>query len=312
MAMSVFEKINNLFNLFCVIATVSLTIYCICNYLRNEDVSVVNFTTFYGSKEDVYPSFSFCIGPPLLEQKFVAYGREVNITTYTKFLKGKLWDERMLVVEYDNVTVSLKENVLDAYVILQNRTQYPWKPKYRVSFRSVDRKCFTIDAPDVDQSLNWYFEILIKNSIFPHGKRPHGNDEGLFVSSLHYPGQRFTGYYTFKSDWKLRTNNGNNYHMNFKIQNVDVTRHRWKSNKCCFEDWKNYDQYVMDNIMLEAKCHPPLWNPTSNLSLCSNSTQFNTFIAQPSTAELKKYDPPVIQRLDYHYWEEDNEDETGK
>ena len=100
--------------------------------------------------------------------------------------------------------------------------------------------------------------------------------------------------------------------MLFKIKNVDVIRHRWKPQKRCFEDWKNYDQYVMDNMMLKAKCHPPHWNPTTNLPLCTNATQMKIFIEQPTMDEIKKYDPPckVIHRLDYTYLEIDNTPET--
>ena len=314
MTISFFSKINNLFHSLCVMASVSLTTYCIRNYLRNEDVSVVNFTTFYHSKEDIYPSFSFCIGPPFLEKKFDAYGNDVNMTTYTKFLEGKLWDERMLDVEYDKVTMSLKDNVLEAFVTLQNATKYAWKPKYYVSFRSAERKCFTIDAPDIEQSLIWYFEITIKNAIFPQGKRPRLKDGGLFTSYLHYPGQRFTGYYTVKYDWTSRHNNSSNYYMEFTIKNIDVIRNRWKSQERCVEDWKNYDQYVMDNLMLKAQCHPPHWNPTTNMSLCFNATQLNNFMTQPTITEIKKYDPPckVIHRLDYIYTEHDNTYDIGK
>ena len=103
------QRINNIFHLLCIAATASLTIYCMCLYYRNEDVSVVQFTKFYSSKEAPYPSFSFCILQPFLEKKFDMYGGEINMTTYIKFLEGKLWDERMLDVEYDNVTVSLKD-----------------------------------------------------------------------------------------------------------------------------------------------------------------------------------------------------------
>ena len=196
MEISIFSKINNLFYSFCVITTVSLTIYCICNYLGNEDLTVVKFTKFHSSHEDVYPSFSFCISPPFLENKFDSYGNDVNLTTYANFLDGKLWDERMLDVDYDNVTVTLADNVLAAYVALRNNTEYSWSPKYRVSFRSLLLKCFTIDAPDVDQNLNSFFEILIKPDIFPRGRRPQKGDDEYFLTYLHYPGQRFTSSYT--------------------------------------------------------------------------------------------------------------------
>ena len=53
----------------------------------------------------IYPSFSFCFVPPFLENAFEIYEDGINITTYSKFLHGELWDERMLAVDYDNVSL---------------------------------------------------------------------------------------------------------------------------------------------------------------------------------------------------------------
>jgi hypothetical protein len=198
--------------------------------------------------------------------------------------------------------VSLADNILHAEALFNNHTFFSWNPKYHVSFRSLMRKCFTIDGPEADQSFN-SFHIYIKKDIFPKERRPEWRNGELFISYLHYAGQRFTAYYTSKYDWKPRTNNSENYSMIFKVKNVDVIRHRWKPKKRCFQDWKKYDQSVMDDIMLKVKCHPPHWNPTTNLALCTNSTEMSNFRTQPTLAYIEKFDPPckVIQRLDYVY-----------
>ena len=229
------------------------------------------------------------------------------MSMYINFLKGIFWDKRMLDVEYDNVTVSLKENLLYGYVFLQNETAMIWNPKHSVTFRSSKRKCFTIDAPDMNQQLNWFFGIYINNDIFPIGRRPGRNDAGRFYTYLHFPGQRFTSYYTVKSNWMLRTNNSESYFMEFTIKNIDVITRRSKPKKRCFEDWKNYDSYIMGNVMTEAQCHPPHWIPTSNMPLCSNTTEMKKFISQPTTGQIEEHRPPckVIERLDYEYEEAD-------
>ena len=103
--------------------------------------------------------------------------------------------------------------------------------------------------------------------------------------------------------------------MQFNIKNIDVITHRQKPQTQCVEDWKNYDQYIMDHIMIENKCHPPHWMPTSKLPVCSNITQMKNFIFQPSTAKMDEYGPPcrVIERIDYTYQEkEEKEDIIGR
>ena len=100
---------------FCLIATIGLSIYSIYRYALNEDNTVVKVTKYLSSKDAIYPSISFCILPPFLRDRFEVYGDSgVNMTSYINFLEGKLWDERMLMVDYDNVTVSLSDNLISA------------------------------------------------------------------------------------------------------------------------------------------------------------------------------------------------------
>ena len=97
-------------------------------------------------------------------------------------------------------------------------------------------------------------DIYIKNDIFPHGRRPQLQEqyEKRFLTYLHYPGQRFTSYYTVKWDWMLRTNNSKNYVMHFEMRNLDVIRHRLKLQQRCLEDWK-----TMINTLWTISCWKP-------------------------------------------------------
>ena len=121
-------------------------------------------TKFHSSKEAIYPSFSICILPPFLENKFKIYDTpDVNMTSYIQFLQGKLWDERMLEVDYDNVTISLSDNLLDSEFMTHDRKMSTWYPFHYVSFRSSRRKCFTINAPFTDQKPIKGLSLFIKN-----------------------------------------------------------------------------------------------------------------------------------------------------
>ena len=85
-------------------------------------------------------------------------------------MEGEFWDDRLADIDYDNVTVSLESNILGANLMTPSKKKQEWKPKFYTSFKSSESKCFTIDAPREDHVL-WYFNVSIKNAIFPNGRR---------------------------------------------------------------------------------------------------------------------------------------------
>ena len=304
--------LNNLFHIGCIAATLSLQILCVKHYFRDEDVSSVHFTKFDPSNAAIYPSISICILPPFLESKFDPYEEGINQTSYLKFLQGDIWDERMLDVNYDNVTVSLVDNMFHSFYWTQedDTWQHKWEPNVFVSFRSSKRKCFTIDAPIAQQDGFWIFGMYIRNDIFPEGIRSLKNK---IFTYIHFLGQRFTSYYTVKTEWGSRENKSKSFKMNFRIKNIDVITNRNKGKERCIENWKDYDQYIMNDIMVETGCHPPHWISKNGLPVCSNSTQMKKFADQPTTAKVEMYDPPckIIERLDYTYDEKDMDKTFG-
>ena len=295
------------FQLVCILVTLSLQIYCLFRYFLDEDLSSVQYTPFHIHKDAMYPSFSFCFLPPFLENKSKMYEDDINITTYSQFLNGELWDDRMLEIDYDNVTVSMEGHLISSKIRFQDKSVMNWKPKtgFYVSFRSGVRKCFTLDVPYIDQKLIWDIQLFMKNTMFPHGRRPEPSDNYHFYTYLNYPGQRFTSYSTIKYYWDSRENRTSSYMMAFEMKNMDVTSHRNKRRKPCFADWRSYDQMIMDDIILSTGCRPPHWDTTLDVKLCSNASQMRSFVDQPVTSKVNSYAPPcqTIERLDYDYRE---------
>ena len=136
-----FKTIDRLFFMICLFATISLSIYSLSRYLRNEDTTVLKVTKFFSSSESIYPSLTFCIVPPFLDKKFATFGnKEINTESYMKFLEGEFWDEKFADIDYDNVTVSLDGNILGAnlkiilFCILAYRS--------RTRYFQVEKDCF--------------------------------------------------------------------------------------------------------------------------------------------------------------------------
>ena len=317
----------HLFYLLCVLGTIGFCIDCILKYLSNEDAPQTEYQKFHqNDKDNIYPSVSFCIINPFLETKLNGYGENIDTTSYSYFLQGLHWDDRMQDIDYDNVTVSLDNALIRIkiehhdytsrlYDHLNERKAPPaWVPTPYVSFRSAIRKCFTFDIPYMENKLIWYIAIDIANTLFPKGVRPlldiqnmfNGTDPSQgdgFLVYFHYPGQRFTSLYTVKYEWAQGTNITIPYYMEFYVEDIGVMKHRSKPEQKCVKDWKNYDQRVMERIMTkDAGCRPPHWHTSLNLSLCTTMKQMKFFIDQPSKLPLR---PPcnTIQRLRYTYYE---------
>ena len=304
--------LSNINFLLCLLASACLSIYSISRFIDNEDVTLVKLTKFQSTKDAIYPSLSFCILPPFLERKFDMYSNnDINMTSYTSFLKGDIWDERMLDVDYDDVSVNLSDNLLGAYLVSHDRNAQAVNLDHYTSFRSSRRKCFTINAPILRQKPLFFYRLYVKNDIFPSGKR---SDDSRIFTYFHYPGQRFTSYYTIKYDFKDRKNPNESYVMIYSISNIDVVTRRNTLQEPCIEKWKNFDKYLMDEMVMKAGCHPPHWSSTQNFSLCKNKVQMKKFSRQPSTATVEMHIPPckIIDRLDYFYEEIDAKNDDWK
>ena len=101
--MITFKNIKYAYFIVCLILTIGLSIYSVCRYIKNDDITSVRVAKFLSSKDSIYPAFSFCIFDPFLETKFEVFGDDdINVTYYKKFLEGEIWNDKMLKIENNN------------------------------------------------------------------------------------------------------------------------------------------------------------------------------------------------------------------
>ena len=105
------------FRLICLLLTVLLFGYCSWKYIQNESTSLVDFRTYYDTENDIYPSITLCFIEGDEEQSiYIAEKLRndhniENITKHTSFLKGEHWDANLTKIDYDDVTIHLKNYV---------------------------------------------------------------------------------------------------------------------------------------------------------------------------------------------------------
>ena len=111
-----------IFHALCGVATVGFTIYCVYQYLLDEDVARIEFAEFNSEINNIYPTITLCFPSPLLEDKLAKYGKGINATTYSSFLTGQhnSWDDRMAQIDYDDVSLNIEKYFLGKLYICMN------------------------------------------------------------------------------------------------------------------------------------------------------------------------------------------------
>ena len=116
-----------IFHALCFSATVGFTVYCVYQYLLDEDVARIEFEEFNSDINNIYPTISLCFPSPLSEDKLEKYGEGINISTYSSFLTGQSgsWDDRMAQIDYDDVSLNIEDYFLgkiNVYLVIHTHT----------------------------------------------------------------------------------------------------------------------------------------------------------------------------------------------
>jgi hypothetical protein len=220
-------------------------------------------------------------------------------------------------VQYVNFTTRIwKENIIQSH---ENTDM----PRFVVSNRNSESKCFSFIMPYVEKIPIVSFFIRINANIFPSGKRPsfpnfHGSNisGGGFSVFLHLPGEHLRSYFDKKHTWANRQNNTNNYDMIFTVKNMEVLKRRNKFTNPCNTNWENDDESVMESIMNGIGCTPPHWKLKSRLRSCSTREEMRKF-RWPTYQDLQNFPLPcnVIEKVHYDYEDVDSvslEDEKNE
>ena len=96
----------------CGSVTICFIVYCIYQYILDEDVSRIEFQQFNSEKDHIYPAITICFPTPLLEDKLASYGEGINTSSYSGFLRGEIWDDRMANINYADVSLNIEDYLL--------------------------------------------------------------------------------------------------------------------------------------------------------------------------------------------------------
>ena len=112
------KSINHIIFFGCIFATIGLSVYSISRFCQNEDITLVQSSTYHSSEERIYPSISLCLLPPFIGNEFDKFeDYTINMTSYIQFwmkkVRGQCWDNmfhqlplRLYLIQEDGPTMS--------------------------------------------------------------------------------------------------------------------------------------------------------------------------------------------------------------
>ena len=181
MPTSLFQICDKTFLACCIIATISFTSFCIYQYQRNDDTSVISFRKFHENENSVYPALVLCFGDYL---KHDAFHNDTHENRYKSFLEGKFWDDEMAKIDYEDVTIDIHGYIIEMqmYILDFETAEEPkmlrynpnksekisgnWTPNiYPTNIYPLYR-CWTFEINFVPNENILYFGLVLNSAVF--------------------------------------------------------------------------------------------------------------------------------------------------
>ena len=276
MSFSKFQIFNFLFKLSCVITASSMVIYWIMKFHQNMDQDSIEYVQLENVTNFVYPELSICVYAPFFQTSFNNSKENISIDDYQQFLVGnRAPNSAYRNIEFNNVTIDLFEYFKELKIQWNNDTPYicndrdncPFA-KFKNSFNGflhIGRlfKCFSVEPYSDDSRVIIGMWLLFE----PHlvSALSKINEYRPIAVTINYPNQFLRNIEDFRYIWLEDKKTQRSYNA-FKITHIELIQRRFKEKDPCFEDWRNYDQKLLQKHIESVDCKPPYL--TSNKSLC--------------------------------------------
>ena len=303
------------FSICCYLAPLILFVYCTCIYLKNEDVTEVKYKKFNDESLIPYPSISFCtqLSTEMFNESVIGtYGIGINSTSYNDFLKGKFWDDRMIDIDFNDVSAPIQNYIVysKAFKTFEPETKGNGisLPEFEIttlpSYHGV-YKCITFDLPNQARQRVKYLTIALKSSIFENGVHP---ETEKFIINFNFPKSLFVSAIAVKWSWPAtnKVNSDLHYINEFRITSTEVLRRRNKIGNVC-KLHINLDNEYKNTLIELIGCVPPYWNVSGTFSQCRSQEQMRRFAIEAFKAynenleEIDNLVKPCIELKKFQY-----------
>ena len=289
-----FEVVKYLFKGFCFVAVISMISVWVCNFLKDEDLCLVDYKTIQTTNELDFPVVSLCFmgTSSFIQQRL----EDLGTTTwkYNYHLKGKGFNESLTKVDYNQVTINLEDYYNRSVLVLKNGTPLQVPPSnVTIQVAASDfsnrifRKCFSIDASKLNLENVKYVKHVFSIEFFRRYVKPV---VGSFYAMIHYPNQFLLS--DPGSMISSSMNDSKGLSLGILIKKVEILRRRNKPKEPCLTTWRNWDNLTLLRYTKDIGCVAPYQKPLYNFSTCSTKKKLEEWSMFPaSTKEKSHYQP---------------------
>ena len=171
------EHFKRVFNFVCITSTAILLIYCSVQFSQNYDSSDVSFQKFGIDEEHAFPEMSLLfLNPTYLLSANKMKALRLDFRSYLNHLTGRKWNDTFKDVDYEKITINLKDYILDSCI--RSTVTAHWGQKMSCEAHGN----IAVDVvPNGGKSLSVNYRpgkrvydttLWINSTIFPNGRGP--------------------------------------------------------------------------------------------------------------------------------------------
>ena len=289
------------FKILCLFVTAVMIVYWIAKYLKDEDISVVEFKLVKNMETVFHPEFTICFKNPFIESKFKDISSEISSQKYLQYLKGEIPGGAVYKnIDYDNVTLQLFEhfNNLDIVGNFSNGQKYKnctniYKCPFFVMKNNLNAfigssqlyKCFGIKPEESFES-----KLIGINVVFHRELRDLLAKVGNVYTGLNFPGHVLQDYMG-NQIWDNLNKTGNSDW--FQLTVVELLKRRNKPSQPCSTEWKELDDWILKQHIEDIGCRAPYMNSYKNFPICDTQEKMKQSIFNWPDATYKHPTPCV-------------------
>ena len=285
-----------------------MIVYWSYRFLQNQDLCRIDFRHFYQTEEDVLPVVSVCFQNPFVQDHLRQLG--TNETSLINFWEGDEVNSKLAKVPFDNITLDLA-NYATAYWIQWKNGSDSTLPEKEMRHLVSDSysgfwhgrfyKCFAIKMPYSTKIE--HFAVRLKRQILLNGIRPQRYS---FVTLIHYPSQLLRSLSTMMYAWP-EWKDQSTYSMRFTIKSIEIFRQRNKISQPCIDEWRNYDNIILQNHLQKNGCKAPYQKHNASLPICKTKEKLKWSLFPLTLENVESYLQPckTMEKVIYSYDEFD-------
>ena len=289
--MKAVQELQCCFKWVCVIVAFSMAGYWIHKYLKNEDITLIEYIRYRDSNSIHLPAMSICFANTfLINNGSLVHRNDSMLERYLKYLQGNA----DFNVNKDSWVSLFDQNSWKLSDYLENITIYHYlknkhHPKPVETFSSL-KDCPFITLENnfngfMNGTFGTCFEMKVKLKFARYvrfvilGFKKEFESiirkkEGAFVR-FSYPGQLFQDFVADQFIWQ--NPNDTNKTIDFKMDSMELLRRRNKANKECLEDSTNHDKLWLKHVIQKTGCKLPYHNLQADVPICEDYDKLAVF-----------------------------------